>query len=181
MKSQAVAIIKNHRIKNQDVNLIREERKTITKLSKDKDIMILPADKARATVVIDKEQHHRKVMELLDDYKTFIKLHKDPTSEYKEQLKKRLKQMQNINVITKQHYLHLIPPGDNPSRLYGSSKIHKEDCPLRPKADNIGTVFYHTAEILANILKPMVGNAEYHCRNSSHYTEDIKNVRIKDN
>ncbi len=34
--------------------------------------------------------------------------------------------------------------------------------------------------MLVNILKPIVGNTKNHCKNYTHYTEDINNITIKD-
>jgi len=40
-------------------------------LKRKTNILILPADKGRATVVMDKEDYERKVCDLLDDSRTY--------------------------------------------------------------------------------------------------------------
>ena len=59
-------------------SLSTQERKVIKILSTDKSIVILPADKGNATVVILTE-HYNKIIELLDP-KTYHRLPKDPTN-----------------------------------------------------------------------------------------------------
>ena len=39
---------------------------------------MLPADKGRATVVMDRVDYDKKLQEVLDDQKTYRKLKKDP-------------------------------------------------------------------------------------------------------
>ena len=52
--------------------------KTIRTLREDTDIVILPADKGNATVVMDRTEYVSKMSLMLED-KTYAKLKKDPT------------------------------------------------------------------------------------------------------
>ena len=52
-------------------NLSKDERQAIKELKKIDNIMILPADKGRATVVMDKEEYEQKVTTMLSDKKTY--------------------------------------------------------------------------------------------------------------
>ena len=60
-------------------NLSRQELQALTDLKRNSDIMILPADKGRATVVLDKVEYDEKVRQMLSDEKTYEKLKRDPT------------------------------------------------------------------------------------------------------
>ncbi len=64
---------------NKDYNITPGEREAIKSLRADKDIMILPADKGRAVVVMDKKEYKEKANKLLSDEKTYKKEKKDPT------------------------------------------------------------------------------------------------------
>ena len=59
-------------------NTSREEREAIKNLQGRDDIVILPADKGNATVVLDRQEYEKKAMELLSK-PPFKKLTKDPT------------------------------------------------------------------------------------------------------
>ena len=67
-------------------NVSKGERQAIDELKKLKDIVILPADKGKATVILDKEEYMSKVKLTLSDTKTYETLKKDPTPTYKRQL-----------------------------------------------------------------------------------------------
>ena len=49
-------------------------------LASDKNIVVLPPDKGRATVVMDREDYNTKIKALLDDRNTYKPMAKDPTS-----------------------------------------------------------------------------------------------------
>jgi hypothetical protein len=68
-------------------NLTREQRKSIKDLSKKKNILILPADKGRATVILNTDYYKQKVNMMLNDEHTYEKLKKNRTSSYKRKLK----------------------------------------------------------------------------------------------
>ena len=52
------------------------------RLKKDDSIMILPSDKGRVTVVLNKDDCCEKYYELLRDEKTFQKLHSYPADKF---------------------------------------------------------------------------------------------------
>ena len=41
--------------------------------------MILPADKGRATVLLDRDEYDKKLQDMLDDTKVYRRLKRDPT------------------------------------------------------------------------------------------------------
>ena len=53
-----------------DNNLTKDERQALKRLRNDNDILILPADKGRVTVVMDKTDYHDKMDELVNDKQT---------------------------------------------------------------------------------------------------------------
>ncbi len=72
-------------------NLSKEKGKALDKLKRDRDIVILLADKGRCTVVLDSTTYDSKIQELLNDTKTYQVLKRDPTNGYKERIIKQLK------------------------------------------------------------------------------------------
>ena len=66
--------------KTSPVNMLPQEHQGIKSLQKNDKIVVLPADKGRATVVMDVVEYNRKMNSLLTDPKTYKKLALDPTS-----------------------------------------------------------------------------------------------------
>ena len=52
-----------------DQSITKKERKAIEDLRKDENVMILPADKGRTTIVMDKQEYLNKCNSMLQDKK----------------------------------------------------------------------------------------------------------------
>ena len=74
-------------------NISREEREAAKTLAKDDSILILPADKGRCTVILDKPQYIDQVETMLSDKNTYSPLATDPTHSVHERLIKILRRL----------------------------------------------------------------------------------------
>ncbi len=161
-------------------NISVKERKALKSLAKNKDILILPADKGKATVVIDAQVYKDKVSEMLSDTKTYERLPKDPTDTYRRKLIALLKPLKEQGKLTKQQYDYLYPTSDSTPRLYGSPKIHKEGTPFRPIVDYTGSMGYPTSRFLADIVGPLVGENDHNVNNSKELAEELGELLVEE-
>ena len=69
------------------LNITSTEFRAIESLRKDDTISILPADKGRATEVLDKTEYVSKMNDFLKDTNTYEPLKKDPTQKYQARMK----------------------------------------------------------------------------------------------
>ena len=92
-------------------NISKPERSAIESLKKDKRIQILPADKGRATVVIDNSDYESKALTLLQDENVYDKLSKDPTQKFQNKLIKLLKELTDRGTLDNKTYWKLYPTG----------------------------------------------------------------------
>ena len=74
-------------------NLNKSEQKAKKELAKNKSIIILPANKGKATVVMDTTEYEAKINKMLSDERTYEKLISDPTNKYTRELKTILKRL----------------------------------------------------------------------------------------
>ncbi|XP_070549267.1 uncharacterized protein [Ptychodera flava] len=138
----------------------------------------MPANKGRATVVIDKDEYEDKVRRMLDNPKTYAKLDRDPTQKYKRQLITILTRLKKERKITNEQYWHLYPTSEKVPSMYCTPKIHKVGTPLRPIVDYTGSIGYNISRALADILQPLVGNTVHHVKNSKHLAEEMETCTI---
>ena len=89
-------------------NLTKEERVGIAQLRKDKDRVILIADKGVAMAVIDKEENVTKVQELLAP-PAYQLLPRDPTNKIKAQLITKLRTIKKDNNLGEGMYKAMYP------------------------------------------------------------------------
>jgi len=135
--------------------------------------MVLPVEKGRATVVLDKTEYEQKVQHMLDDERTYEKLKKDPTAVYKKKLVSILSRLKNEERISRELYSHLYPASEKVPQLYCLHKVLKAGIPFRPIIDYIGLISYNTLDFLAGVLAPIVGKTEQFVKNSQHLADDL--------
>ena len=159
-------------------NLTSEERKALQNLRADTDIKILPADKGKATVVINTSDYKEKLHKLLDDRSVYEVLKKDPTTSYKNKLINTLKSWKKDGTISDQLYHKIYPTSEEVPKFYGLPKIHKKDAPLRPIVSSIGSITYPAAKYLTSILNPLVGKNPHFIKNSEDFVKKIADLEV---
>ena len=147
-------------------NITPGERLALKNLSKSDDIVILPADKGRTTVVMNKSEYESKMDKLTKDKDTYELLKKDPTRSVKTKLVNILIKWKQDKKVSDTLYHKLYPTAENVPKLYGLPKIHKKDAPLRPIVSSSGSVLYATAKYVASVISPLAGKTEHHIANS---------------
>ena len=161
-------------------NINKDESRALSQLKKDSTIMILPADKGKAVVVMDTEEYTKKVLIMLNDKKTYVRLNKDPTPSFKRRLLSILNRLKTEGKISDLQYKDLYPTTENVPRLYCTPKIHKEGTPLRPIVDYTGSVGYNTSRALVDLLSPLIGKTEHHVHNSKQLARDLGSILIEE-
>ena len=122
---------------------------------------MLPADKGRATVVLDRVHYDRKLREMLDDQKTYKKLKKDPAPALECRMNSRLLALRRQNILPKELYERLRSSGGRTPLLYGLPKVHKTGVPLRPIVSFVNSPTYHLSKYLSTGLSFPVCSSEF--------------------
>ena len=151
-------------------NLTKQES-----IGKDKDRVVLTADKGVGMVVMDKENYIQKAESLLAQpaYRT---IGRDPTSQIKAKLINKLKKIKNMD---KGIYKTMNPTGCIPPKFYGLPKIHKMGTLLRPTILSRGSVTYRVAKVLTKVLKPLVGKFPHHIQSTNDFVNRAKGLTLQ--
>ena len=136
----------------------------------------MPADKGKATVILDKAEYEDKVTTMLSDARTYRPLNKDPTPRFKSKLIAILTRLKDEKKITPAQYHHLYPTSDVAPRLYCTPKVHKAGTPLRPIVDYTGSMAYAVSKDLSDLLFPLAGKTEHHVLNSKEFVQEVKQL-----
>jgi len=88
------------------------------------------ADKGNVTAM-NKDTYRNKMIELLSDSSTYVKVTKDPTKSLTSKLRNLLIRWKNRGYIGDAEYKSLLSTDGILPRAYGLPKIHKQGCPLR--------------------------------------------------
>ncbi len=114
-------------------NLTRSERSALTELKAMSDIIIKPADKGSAVVILNKKDYIAEGMRQLSDKKFYKKLDTDPTEAYNDKIKEVVEQLCKDGEISEGLKRYLIVDTPRTPQLYLLPKIHKGKYP--PQVD----------------------------------------------
>ena len=163
-----------------DINLTKHERQALKRLRNDNDILILPADKGRVTVVMDKTDYHDKMDELVNDKQTYEVLKRDPTPALQRKLNSKLLQLKKADAIDIRRYNRLRCPVPQPAKLYGLPKLHKPKVPMRPIVSFCGSPTYELSKYLTTIPKPLTDESRHKLQSTENFIDAIKTVQVPD-
>ena len=142
-------------------NLTKAQNIALRELKRDRDHIVLTADKGVPMVVMERQDYINKANQLLNQ-NTYKVISKDPTNTIKNKLINILKNIKTKSGLGTNIYRSMYPTGCVPPKFSGLPKIHKPDTPLRPIVSSCGSVTYGVAKELAKILKPLVGKSPHH-------------------
>ena len=113
-------------------NLSKSDRSALYNLQKREDIVIKPADKGSAVVVMDRDQYVSEAERQLNDSTFYKPLDHDPTPEFAKQVSDTVSEMHDQGLISEKNMAYLIVDQPKAGRFYLLPKIHKAGNPGRP-------------------------------------------------
>jgi hypothetical protein len=159
--------------------LSKKKLEAVSTLRNDESVVILPADKGKSTVVMDRDEYRKKIGELLND-ESYKPLKKDPTLKLERVITSTLEQAEKDREVHNKQRLKLTPQHSNPPQLYGLPKLHKVGIPLHPRVSSIGSATYPLAQDLARVLAPLRGKTTSYIKNSSHFVAKIQSLSLSE-
>nr|VZI38272.1 unnamed protein product [Spirometra erinaceieuropaei] len=127
VRQKVTALVMAHKPR---ATITRAEQDALKKLKADTNSVVLPGDKGRSTVVLDKTDYIQKANNLLDDRQVYLRCDDEPMRKLLTPLDKTLAEMQTNEVISKSVRLAVKPTGATAPKFYGLPKVHKVDVPL---------------------------------------------------
>ncbi|XP_037518345.1 uncharacterized protein LOC119395131 [Rhipicephalus sanguineus] len=179
-RSRAIGVLSKLSSSKTDMLLVAEKT-SLRRLQQNKDIVILPADKGYATVILDRSDYVSKMTSLLEDEATYAKVSRDPTKKIESELQKLLTEMfKLVPPESKYLYYKLLCHNGSAPAVYGLPKVHKPEVPLRPIVDFTRSPLYELSGYLHRVLRPLVGNTPTYVRDSAHFIEILGGVTVDD-
>jgi len=171
-------------------NLSTGEQDGLNKLQKNKNIVIKPADKGSATVLMNRTDYIKEAERQLNNNKYYIKCNQPLCHENVKKIHKVLVEMLDKKYITKDQLNYLSGPEDyRPRIFYLLPKIHKkhstwpqEKMPEgRPIVSDVNSETYRVSEFIDHFLNPLAVKHFSYIKNSFEFVKKIKNTKIEKN
>ena len=154
-------------------NLDITERKAIQSLKNNHDIIIKPADKGGATVVMNRTDYLNEAQNQLDNPEYYTRLPSDPTPTYIKALKNLIRSFPEDD---QNKLANAVPDNPKPGTFYTLPKIHKPSNPGRPIISGIGTLTENISGAIENIIKPMIRNTKSYIQDTTDFLNSINNI-----
>lgn len=179
---------KHYKLIHGDLNIPSEEIHALRELKSKKQIVIKPADKGSAVVVLGREQYIQEVERQLNDTVYYKKLTRPiylDTVPLVRDILDNLKKKKYINHRQRQYLAGQTQPRER--RFYILPKIHKkpESWPVphkippgRPIVSDCGSETYYTAEYLDYFLNPLSTKHPSYVQDTYAFIQLIKSIRI---
>ena len=131
-------------------------------------IIILPADRGRATVVMDCSDYSAKMLAMLGDRDIYQLMVKDPTNHlHEEQDEQCFADTASKRLPSSKAYYHLRSSAAGGPRLSGLPK----DVPLHPIVSFVSSPTYTLSKLFVSLLSLIVSLSDCHVRNSQQFAQ----------
>lgn len=169
-------------------NLSREEEESLKELMQNKHIVIKPADKGSAIVILGRDQYILEATRQLNDKTYYVKLSEPiflQTVPIVHQIIDTLHKKKYISAKQKQYLKGECEP--RARRFYLLPKIHKdpqkwtipfEIPPGRPIVSDCGSETYQTAEFIDYFLNPLSTKHSSYIKDTYHFISIIKQLKL---
>ncbi|BHF61530.1 hypothetical protein SprV_0100450500 [Sparganum proliferum] len=161
--------------------LSKVERDALRELKADKDLVIVPADKGRSTVVLDRTDCLQKAKGLLEDRQFYVPCATNPLKTLTRGINATLLAFENSGAITPTDRRMARPQDTALASFYGLPKVHKDGAPLRPIVSLKGTPTYGLAKWLFRRLKFLTAESDTTVSSSAQFLEKLKGVSLHPN
>ncbi|BHF80590.1 hypothetical protein SprV_0702371800 [Sparganum proliferum] len=161
--------------------LPKVERDALRELKADKDIVIVPADKGRSTVVLDRTDYLQKAKNLLEDRQFYVPCETNPVKTLACEINATLLALENSGAITPTDRRMARAQETALARFNGLPKVHKEGAPLRPIVSLKGTPTYGLAKWPFRCLKFLTADSDTTVCSSTQFLEKLKGVSLLPN
>ncbi|XP_041989067.1 uncharacterized protein LOC121740442 [Aricia agestis] len=124
------------------------------------------------------EEYVQKIRSLLSDTNVYKPVSYNPTARVTRRIRILIHEYKDVFTEDEYNFLHK-PKPVQPPKLYGLPKIHKRNIPLRPIVSQIDSPTYNLAKHVAGVLRPLVGKTPSFVKDSVHFRDIVKSMRLE--
>ncbi|BHF65636.1 hypothetical protein SprV_0200864900 [Sparganum proliferum] len=176
MRQQVSTLLLQHK---RQMTISKAEDRELLKIRKLEDIVTLPADKGRSTVVMDKAEYCAKLGNLLMDKEAYAP---STVSEFKKlvnSINKTIGKLRKAGALTRREALAAKASDAAMARFYGLPKVHKPGVPLRPIVSLRGTPTFGLSKWLYQRLCFLTKDSEWTVKSAEEFLSRIKRLEVE--
>lgn len=168
-------------------NLSYPEFKALNAIRNNSAIIIKPADKGSATVIMDKQNYINEGHRQLSDDRYYKKIHSPIFRDTATKISEILTDLKNRHFISQKQLEYLQPPNDpRPRHMYLLPKIHKpiekwptpHQPPGRPIISDCSSESYAVSEYIDHFLAPLACKHDSYLKDTPDFLNKLKQARV---
>ena len=152
---QEITDVTLHNRRFQRNNLTKRERAALKRLSNNTDIIIKPADKGGATVIMNTEDYVKEAKRQLDNEVYYKRVERDLTSEHERLISQCVDTLLDDGELEEEVAKLLRPAQSRTPVFYMLPKIHKVDNPGRPVVSSVSSHTERLSAYVDEFLRPI--------------------------
>ena len=178
-------------LKNSPSNLSKNEKLALNNLRNDPEIIIKPADKTSATVIMDKKDYLTEGYRQLSNTLHYRKLSEPVYPTIKSKVNGILTNLKNKRFITKKEFEYLeVPDNPRPRKFYMLPKIHKDPDkwtvkgkipPSRPIVSDSSSETNRVTEYIDHFLAPIATKHASYVKDTPDFLKKISQIKPNPN
>ena len=170
----------NHRFQRDNLN--KRERVALKRLRNNKDIIIKPADKGGATVILNTGDYITEAMRQLSNEEYYKRVEEDLTSQHEQLINQLISGLINDGDLDMDTGQLLRPANSRTPIFYMLPKIHKPNNPGRPVISSVNSHMEKLSAYVDEFLRPLAQALPSHIRDTTDFIIRLKNLgRVPEN
>ena len=169
-----------HKIRSCNIhNISSEERLALRELLNQENIIIKPADKGAAVVILNSSDYKTEALRQLSNTIYYKKIDQDLTKDFTREINSIVKRMFANGEIRSKTRDYLLNDSPRTSRFYMLPKIHKNKIPPpdRPIVSGNGCPTEKISEFVDFFLNPLVKQFPSYVKDTTHFLQKLKKVK----
>nr|VZI26364.1 unnamed protein product [Spirometra erinaceieuropaei] len=176
MRQQVSSLLLQHK---PQMTISEAEERKLFNLRKIKNIVTLPADKGRSTVVMDKTEYWTKLENLLMNTESYALSDAIEFKKLVNNINKTVRRLKKANALTRREALSAKATDTSMVRFYGLPKVHKPGVPLRPIVSLHGTPTFGLSKWLYQRLCFLIKDSEWTVKSAGGFLTRIRHCRVE--
>ncbi|KAI8513414.1 hypothetical protein Bbelb_100530 [Branchiostoma belcheri] len=154
-------------------NISNAERRALAELSQRTDIIIKPADKCSAVVILKREDYIQEALRQLSNKDHYKKTDSCLTEEHAALVRTTLLKLLNEDIINEDEFNYLAPVHPRTPAFYLLPKIHKEGNPGRPIISANECATERISEFADFHLRPLVQRLPSYIKDTTDFLQKL--------
>ena len=169
---------KYHELRYRKPNLTKSQKEAISTLRNNDDIIIKPADKGSAVVILNKDDYINEGLRQLGDRKFYVETDENLTESHAQIIEDYVNNLVTSKELSPKAAEYLTTQNSRTPEFYMLPKIHKGKNPPtgRPIISGNGSPTERISQLVDHFLQPLIPKIKSYIKDTTHFLQILKDL-----